>query len=292
MNKLSRILVPVDFSAESTRALGRAADLAARKGAELHALHVQTLGRDMYGWSAIPDAMSLEQIIFEQARKDLEQAVTALPVPATHKVIRDLKAVNGIVRYAEAAASELIVMGTRPRKAVARLFAGSTTVDVVRQAPASVLVLGSGAESAVSPIRRVLAATDFSEPANLALQQAALIARDHGAALDVLHVVEPSLPMPYAILGDSGEQVQQQARAALDDLLSGIELPNETTRLVTAGPADGQIVATARKQGTDLIVMGTVGLSGIGRLLLGSSTERVLRYAPCAVLAHRGPVLG
>lgn len=81
------------------------------------------------------------------------------------------------------------------------------------------------------------------------------------------------------------------AEKSLAELLANIKLAKAPAeKRITTGPAEDEIVAVAREQHSDLIVMGTVGLSGLERLLVGSTTERVLRKAPCAVLAYRGAV--
>ena len=291
MSKLSRILVPMDFSPAGERALAHAAAIAARTGAELHVLHVQELHRDMYGWAAIPDIEAVEKIIADQSRQDLDQAVAKIKPPVVHEIIRDIRAADAIVRYAEVREIDLIVMGTHARKGVVRMFMGSVATAVVRDARVSVLIVGPEHILPTDLFRRILAPVDFSESAKAAVRQASAIAGQHDAELIVLHVVEPRILMPYDGMGGTLEQPREKAAAALGQWLDKASLPKPPAEvLVTLGPPDEQIVSHAREHTVDLIVMGTVGLSGMGRLLLGSTTERVLRNAPCAVLAQRGEV--
>lgn len=291
MSKLSRILVPVDFSPASTGALALAAAIAARTGAELHALHVQVFHRDMYGWGRIPDIEAVEKIIADQSRQDLEQAVQGIGPPVVHEVMRDVKASPAIVRYAKEHNIDLIVMGTHARTGVSRMFMGSAAAAVLRESPVAVMAIGAGHEPPADGYRRILVALDFSEAAGAALQQASAIAGQHKAELIALHVVEPRVPTPYDRMFETTGEVRARAVASLDELLDQANLPTPPgQRLVAVGSPDDEIVVCAREEAVDLIVMGVVGRSGLSRVLLGSTTERVLRNAPCAVLAHRGQV--
>lgn len=120
-------------------------------------------------------------------------------------------------------------------------------------------------------IRQILFPTDFSDVSAVAGRAAADLVRQLGARLHVLHVVPPvtdPTPAPKAL------------RAVLDNLGSGLSVVSE----VASGLAARQIVAYARRNGIDLIVMGTHGRTGVSHVLLGSVAEAVVRRAPCLVL--------
>jgi nucleotide-binding universal stress UspA family protein len=138
-------------------------------------------------------------------------------------------------------------------------------------------------------IRRILVPIDFSEPSLAALRYAADLARSVRATLDVVHVVEA---MAYAPMIGSAldlerlrEEQERAARARLDQL--GAALGKRLGRKHTAlrvGNAVVRIIDEAKRRRSDLIVMATQGRHGVGRLLLGSVAERVVRTAPCPVL--------
>ncbi len=292
MAKLSRILIPTDFSPACDRALARAAAIAAAAGAELHVVHVQVLHPQTYGRAALPSIDEIVEVVTDLCRKDLEQSVCNIQTPVVTDVIQHLKEAPAIVHYAEERAIDLIVMGTQARKGVSRMFLGSVAAEVLRRAPVSVMVIGADHELRTGGYRRVLAPVDFSENSTLALQQASAIAHRHRASLVALHVVEPPRAVPYIGMVRSVEELRQGASESLDRLLDATALPQAPERrLVRTGPPDAEIVSFCREEEIDLIVMGTVGLSGLDRVLLGSTTERVLRNAPCAVLVQRGAVL-
>lgn len=291
MTKLARILVPTDFSPTCDRALAQAAAIAVRTGAELHVLHVQVLRRSRYGWAAIPNLENVEKVIADLSRKDLDNAVQNIRTPVVSEVIQGLEAALAIAHYCKQHDIDLIVMGTQARTNVSRMFLGSVTSEVLRESPVSVVVIGPEHSLQPDSYRQILAPVDFSESSIAALEQASAIAREHKANLVVMHVVDAPKAVPYASLLESVDELRKRATESLDDLVESaglVQAPAQT--LVVMGRSDLAIVLQAREQVIDLIVMGTVGLSGVGRLLLGSTTDRVLRNAPCAVLAHRGTV--
>jgi len=125
------------------------------------------------------------------------------------------------------------------------------------------------AESLRSTVREVLLATDFSESADAAARVARVYAERFGARLHVLHVPWPGEYSVSALLTDLAESL----RSAVP-VVTAIEL----------GDTAARIVEYARREGIDLIVMGTHGRTGATRVLLGSVAERVIRAAPCPVL--------
>lgn len=291
MKKLSRILAPIDFSTAGTRALTHAAALAARTGAELHVLHVRVFNRNLYGWADIPNVEDVETIIADQARQGMNKAIQDLAPTVVHEILSDTRAAPAILRYIEARDIDLVVMRTQARKGVSRMFLGSVTAEVLRHTPTSVLAIGPEHALPEDHYQQILAPVDFSDSSAASLLQASAIASQQQSKLTVLHSIEPSASMAFYGLDEPSGTMHEHAEKSLDELLSKTDLAQAPgdKRIVT-GPADDEIVAVAREQGSDLIVMGTVGLSGLERLLVGSTTERVLRNAPCAVLAHRGTV--
>ena len=141
--------------------------------------------------------------------------------------------------------------------------------------------------------RRILIPVDFSECSQEALAQACDLARRFDAELHLVHVVEPFPTVTVAsaeFYGDYHNYVKQQIDAARGQLsaLPPPELgPKPVVRAILQGRPDQEIVSYAADHGTDLIVLGTHGRTGVNRWLIGSVSERVVRHAPCAVLVVR-----
>lgn len=140
------------------------------------------------------------------------------------------------------------------------------------------------------PIRIVLHATDMSECSRYAYKLACSIARDYGANLVLVNVV----PFQGAMMGGEGIVIPpppidtDHLRNELNKLARDSGLPHTAIVLADGDPA-GEILRVAKENRADLIVLGTHGRTGVGRLVMGSVAEQVLRRASCPVLTVKTP---
>ncbi len=143
----------------------------------------------------------------------------------------------------------------------------------------------------MSSIQTILHPTDFSDNSRYAFETACALARDYHATLLVLHVAMPSesplieAPPPDPLLSVESQRSQMQLPwPQPSDPQVRVE-----HRLAEGEPAE-EILHLARAQSCDLIVMGTHGKTGLGRLLTGSVAEEVLRTAGCPVMVVKAPL--
>jgi nucleotide-binding universal stress UspA family protein len=143
-------------------------------------------------------------------------------------------------------------------------------------------------------IQRIVVATDFSEPAEAALEQALDLAKQLGAAVTVVHSYEiPIYGFPDGVLvapADVASRISSAAQASLDGIVArnkdrGVTM---TTSLRMGAPWD-EINALALEEKADLIVIGTHGRRGLSRALMGSVAERVMRTAVKPLLVVHAP---
>jgi nucleotide-binding universal stress UspA family protein len=143
--------------------------------------------------------------------------------------------------------------------------------------------------------KRILCPIDFSDASRTALETAAELAKRHGARLTLFHAYPvPGYTFPDGSFVASSKMLEELADAARLHLeewkaiatglgLSGVEA------VTAVGEPSHEIVAFAKEQATDLVVVGTHGRTGLTHALLGSVAERVVRKAPCPVLTVRPP---
>jgi nucleotide-binding universal stress UspA family protein len=138
------------------------------------------------------------------------------------------------------------------------------------------------------PIRTVLHPTDFSDQSDLAFRLACSLAHDYGARLILLHVAEPPvaayemgilIPPPTIDLDLLRRKLQKMHSR---DPKTSVEYRLEQ------GDAATEILRVADEINSDVIVLGTHGRTGLGRLLMGSVAEQVLRRAHCPVVTAKG----
>jgi universal stress protein A len=151
----------------------------------------------------------------------------------------------------------------------------------------------------VATFTKILAATDFSDDSNYALEYAEELARRFSAEILVMHVDQPLSPVMVSELSP-GLDVGAMNRVAEEQRLLALrELDLITARLRDAGLKSRsmlrvgapflEIVTAAHSDGVDLVVLGTHGRSGLAHVLMGSVAERVVRKAHCPVLTIRHP---
>lgn len=139
-------------------------------------------------------------------------------------------------------------------------------------------------------IQRILLATDFSACSESALEYALIWARTCDAELDCIHVTElhPHLDVDGAIIQTYLEEQRRQAKPLLDGVVKQAQVSHLRTKgHECIGIPEQEICKFALDHGSDLIVVGTHGWSGLNRILLGSVAERVVCHAPCPVMSVR-----
>ena len=146
----------------------------------------------------------------------------------------------------------------------------------------------------MSAYRRILVAVDGSAAAAKGLREAVRLAKEEDAQLVILHVVNEYVAFAnldgvppvdiVPMLREGGRKILAKAQAAAKK--QGIEAKT-VMRESIGGPAADAIVKEVKKQGADLIVLGTHGRRGVRRLVLGSDAEQVVRSSPVPVLLVR-----
>ena len=140
-------------------------------------------------------------------------------------------------------------------------------------------------------IQQILVPTDFSEPSKKALKYAVSVAKQLGAKITLLHVVELPIAYPY---GDYNPFVAEPYRIVSAATATAGKICKEEKinprfireTLVKEGISYQEIVDTAKALKMDLIIIATHGRTGLAHVLLGSTTEKVVRHAPCPVLVR------
>jgi nucleotide-binding universal stress UspA family protein len=141
-------------------------------------------------------------------------------------------------------------------------------------------------------MKTILVPVDGSVGANRAVQFAARLARDTGAALTLLHVYDAPTASQMGLARQSGddfkramEELGAASFGAADKALANQDVKVE--REVVMGHPAAEIVAKAQTMKADLVVMGSRGRTELESVLLGSVSERVVRQAPCPVTIVR-----
>lgn len=299
------IVVPLDGSPFAEHALPQAVALAVRGGSPLALVMVVTTTIAPRFAEHMTEA---ETARHEEARKaaeaylrDVAARVTAeagLSVTVDVLMGPVADALDGFVREKQAG---LIVLTSHGRGAIQRAWLGSVTDGLVRRTPAPVLVVrpADGSEapafSGHPGFRRVVVPLDGSPAARVILGPAVDLVGTEGVTYTLLRVLVAARPLPSTYLPHVAEENRRmaEARKEAEELLASrtaeLEARGATvaTRIVEHLSASQGIQEVVEEVGGDLIAMTTEGRGGIGRLLVGSVADKVIRGSNIPVLVTR-----
>ncbi|HEY9198284.1 MAG TPA: universal stress protein [Gammaproteobacteria bacterium] len=273
--KPARILLPTDGSEYSAGAVRVTAEMARRCGAAVTLTTALPLDNDLESLGTQDlqaQETALAQTWLDAAAGEMKAAGIPYKTEVRHAEHPDV----AIVESAREAAADVIVMGRRGKRGLARLMVGHATAKVIGSAPCDVLVVP---RAAGFWSRRILLATDGSAHSATALQRAVELGVQCQLPVSVLSVVTPG----------HGEQRRDAAQHAVDEAVTALkERGVVADGMVVEGRPDAVIVAQAQER-ADLIVLGSHGRTGLLGVLLGSVSERVIGAADSAVLIAVSP---
>jgi nucleotide-binding universal stress UspA family protein len=296
MDKFRKLFVAIDFSPNSDEALRQAHDRALSTGAQLAVCHI--VPNELRSNLLFPDISRITALKFPLEMKQIAEAAAARVAEITGRTEGEFELIvdDGtpqalILNRAEEWLADLIIVGSHGQTSAADALLGSVTDSVIRHAHCPVLIVRPGKRTG-----RIVAGTDFSDPVLPALRAAGDEAERTGAELTVVHSLDmvwslaayPALAFGGAPFNISAEQIKELELVAtqrLEESLKQLNVSGDT--LVTTGPAGRALIDIASERKADLIVVGTIGRTGLRRALLGSVAETVAKGAPCSVLIVR-----
>jgi nucleotide-binding universal stress UspA family protein len=229
-----------------------------------------------------PESSALLDGLLAKSRAEIIETIRHhVPPEALDELEIRLGNPTWVLRQAVADASaHLVVLGGKHHAAPIRWFGGSTAHHAVRTIDVPLLVVAAP----VTRFMRVLVATDLSDAALPTLEQACEFAALFDAAVKVLTVVEPMPSIP-----DVGVQIDMSAQLLTAEqetraLVTRLEDGEHMEVSVESGSPARTIADEAAAWDADLVVVGSHGKGWVDRVLLGSTTERLLNRLPCSTL--------
>lgn len=270
MGRLARLLVATDGSEFTAGARSVGVELAKKAGAKVFPTMMVYVNPE---YAAI--APQLVEKAEGEAMAHLKTILDAAKVAGVEAepLIRHGELPHEVILGAAGSVNaDVIVVGRRGRRGLARIMVGDATVKVIGGARCSVLVVPKAASMWH---KRILLATDGSRFGDAAAVAAANVARCCQVPVTVVGAMVPS----------HSSQRQQDGRDAVARAVDYLKKEGcDADGLVESGEAADVIAAAAGKAGADLIVMGTHGRTGFERVLVGSVAERVIGLSTCPIL--------
>jgi nucleotide-binding universal stress UspA family protein len=289
--QIKHILVPVDFSPPSTMALNHGVALARKFGARLTLLHVIEPATALT-YTFPTESEKAEEARFERAERML--AAMLGPEDQDDLNLRISVSVGDIeseiVTAIQETGPDLVVMGTHGRRLLARCFTGSVTQTLLRKVDVPILTVCHAGRSPA--FKRILFATDVSEPPAEDFQFVLEFAAATDARVIVAHIIEKRPPVTYetpdvaAVFDAERHRVVEQTWAAFNTLEAAAQQKGVALEPVIAeGTAAEAIVRIADEHEVDFIVLAIRKKGRLERALLGTTAERVVREAHVPVLS-------
>jgi nucleotide-binding universal stress UspA family protein len=268
---MKRMLLVVDGSKFSEGAIRESIRMAKKCGSKLH---IMTVVPDNLMHDGLGENLQAEEQAKAQARlAAVEERAQAAGVECETLMAQSEDAFQAIVNEAERGLMDLIIMGRRDRSDLSRALLGSTAAKVIGHTSCNVLVVP---REASFEGKGILVAVDGSRHAEAA---ASVVAGMMQLCKAPVTAISAAID---ARLNDDAKATVSRAQQWLEGV--GVKANVE----VRVGAPDTVITSAAKEGKADLIVMGSRGLSGLDRLLLGSVSERVIGQAECPVLVVRG----
>jgi nucleotide-binding universal stress UspA family protein len=294
------IVAATDFSRPARRALQTAVWTAQRCQASLTVVHAV---RDVAGSLAVigyGDSWqpTLEEMmnLQDEYRSEGERRLKTLLAPQRAKGL-DVKSevltgapYEEIIHAAERLNADLVIAGTRGHSTLRRLLVGSTATRLARACPCPVWIVRP--QQSIE-LRSILVPLDFSKVSEKALSLAASLSLAVGAELHLLHVcdvddlhmVPPLFDQAAADLQHERQHDRQGAFERLERSLECCAAAHPSASLHVAQGAPWQVIGSmADKFHADLIVMGSVGRSGLSGMLIGNTAEKTLHASQHSML--------
>jgi nucleotide-binding universal stress UspA family protein len=297
--RLRRILVPVDFSRQSAKAVRYAVSLAARFHAEVRLLHVIDPAREPSPAIIRMPLVTQPETMAEIARNLLQSWAAKFRIPATAKTcnVQQGGTLKQIIETASRAKADLIVLATHGYTGWQHVIHGSTAERVVQYSRCPVLIVrqreaeflepnGRGADKHEKiTIQKILVPVDFSKCSLAGVKYAALLAARFRARLHLFHAIDPyaetiggeRIPGETMSLMDAVREVtrRQMDRLTQSAILAGVAWETE----IRVGTPVDEICSKTGGDGVHVIVLSTHGYSGVRQALVGGVARQVARGA-------------
>jgi nucleotide-binding universal stress UspA family protein len=271
LGRFERFLLASDGSEYSAGAVREALRMASKCGARLRAVSV-VAGGDAELYAMGEQWITKELNTARAYLDDVQQQASSAGVACECEATQGNQVYQEIVSQAEKMQADLIIMGRRGRHGLARLMVGPSTVRVIGNSRCNVLVVPRAAELVG---RRFIVASDGSRFGDASAVTAARLAKLCHTPVTVVSVTRP----------EHSEERKREARQVVSRLVSFLKQEGVVVEgIVPHGRPDEMIVKTANEKNADLIILGSRGRTGLERVLLGNTSERVIDQTQCAVL--------
>lgn len=294
--KLENIICTTDFSDLSYHAVASGIALAREFKAKLYLCHVIDLSSSIiYGETTF--ALELQNDNLKNYAYNKMKTLMANMEIEWEPIVTIGRAADEIAMIAEMKNADMIIIATRGRSGLKRFILGSVTEHLMQLTPCPLLAVRGSEKEIESSLdqevkfNRILVGCDFSQDSIMAYEYGLSLAQEFQSEIHLAHVLAPPVykDLPKSII-KTRKEITRDLRAELKEKLDSM-VPAEAYNWCTpktillAGQPHEELSKYAVVQNMDLVVLGVRGHSLVESLLVGSTTDRIMRQTPCPVLS-------
>lgn len=297
MNDIKRILLVLDSEKQQQFLLDQVAALA--RGADAQVTLLATAGELQVPLTVAMEAIELEELVTKHHTEQLESAAAILEKAGVRTAIKVAygKPFMAIIREVIQNGFDIVVKAAEGQEGARRILFGGTDMQLLRMCPCPVWIVKPGSTDGIRSIMTAVDLVPHDEEKNrLAtkiLRWGGRLAALTGAKLHVLHAwqIYGEATMrrrmaPVAVLDKLAQDEQRRHRQLLEEALAKAGLDEKTVEIhFHKDDARELIPAVANKSQIDLLLMGTIGRTGIPGFFIGNTAESVLHAVNCSILA-------
>ena len=280
------ILVPIDFSELSLKSLDAANNIAEIFEGNVTAMHAYVPVTELEGPYTIGLGPNLNEE-YEEIQESLQEKIDS--IAESH--IDNSRLKKGLVTIGSPAAAimetakefDMVCMSTHGRTGFTRLLLGSVAEKVLRQAHIPVLVVEN--DSVIKPLERILVTTDLSENSEAAFPYATQLAESTGAKVDLIHVISTEHMSDDETVETILSIRKERLKVIAKEFFHSLEDGQVATDIIVSDKAPHEaILEQSKKHLYNMVVMASIGHTGLDYLMMGSTTANVVRNVRAPVL--------
>jgi len=284
---IHNVLIATDFSRCSNLALSFGLELAHGYQANAHVVFVVPADQFLLaGPEAYTAAKDVARRDLLELKQELRRKHSYIEGEDYHLFLLEGDVAESILEFARHREVDLLVVGTHGRGGLGRALMGSVAEQVFRQSPVPVLTMGPHLQriARAGTPRNILVPVDFAPASEQAARYAVAMAKEHGATLTLLHVIER---WPVQTQADR-TRVTEALREKMQDLVRKENSGLRCNFRVDVGRIVETVLYTANGIEADLVVMGVRPRTGLLNRLMWPYAYEIVRQASCPVLTVRG----
>lgn len=279
MQLMEKILWATDFHQAAVDAMQTAVMLAKKFHSGIILIHVIPELEDI----SLPKDTVIENI--KKMLANIRDRISSEGINTPEPILLIGSPFDQITRYADELNVNIIILGAGEKLGTQKFQLGITAGRIIRDSRKPVWIVKKGA---APQLKEILCPVDFSDSSERALKNAIHLARQFEAQLTVLHVIKPPsgiyLKMT-AVVKEERKRAREFHVSEFENFLKRFDFHKvKWEKAVQEGNPAEEILSFVSRFQPDLMAMGTVGRTGLDRILIGSVAEKVSRELPCSTV--------